>query len=63
MPRRNKYTWGDYLIWLAIALWILWVIKQILGLDPALIENFLSAIPWAAAIFGAGGSTKYLSTF
>ena len=54
MPRK-KHTLGDYLIWLAILLWIIWILKLILGLDPASIENFLSAVPWAAAVFGAGG--------
>jgi len=53
--RGETSIWGDYLIWLAIIIWVIWIIKQILGLDPASIENFLSAIPWAAAIFGAGG--------
>jgi len=54
MPRKER-TWGDYLIWIAILLWILWILKQVLGFDPDPIENFLSVVPWAAAVFGAGG--------
>ena len=55
MPRKPRRSVGDYLIWIAFLIWIFWILKQIMGWDPAQIENLLSALPWAAAVFGAGG--------
>jgi len=53
MPKRKrKYTLSDYVVWGCIIILISWAVKVVLKLDPA---EELTAIPWMAVAFGAGG--------
>ena len=60
MPRKKKprkpkekYSTTDYIVWIALAILVFWIVKTWLRLDPPY-EDFISTIPWIAVAFGAG---------